>query len=396
MNPRALLKAAMADRAAFDVVAASTEAGAFSEDLLPIWEAVRKYYDLSPEAVRADTETVAAYAVDSMSNPKHRKDTEAVVRDIGADTADSRNVAELVRLAALARVRNELGMALGSRKGYEDVEPLLLQFQSLSVPSSDDPELSWNGIVRRRTSRKNRMRVSPRSLNDAIGGGLLPGHNVTIFGLTESGKSALALSMAVGFARRGIKVLYIINEDAAADLMVRAVSCITGQTYDTMESAPDEAEKEAIRLGIGNIVMRELAPGSLAEVEKLVRQNKPAVLIVDQLRNLRGTKTDNFTQMLDKVAQGVRAIGKKYKIATISVTQAADSARDRSVLDTGDIDSSNIGIPGAADVLIGIGVTKALYDAGQRMLSICKNKLSGRHMAFPVNFRAETSRFSTV
>ncbi|MGD9590828.1 MAG: AAA family ATPase [Pyrinomonadaceae bacterium] len=386
----------MADRAAFDVVAASTEVGAFSEDLLPIWEAVRKYYDLSPEAVRADTETVVAYAVEPMPNPKHRKDTEAVVRDIGAGTADSRNVAELVRLAALARVRNELGVALSSRKGYEDVEPLLLQFQSLSVPSSDDPELSWNGIVRRRTSRKNRMRVSPRSLNDAIGGGLLPGHNVTIFGLTESGKSALALSMAVGFARRGIKVLYIINEDAAADLMVRAVSCITGQTYDTMESAPDEAEKEAIRLGIGNIVMRELAPGSLAEVEKLVRQNKPAVLIVDQLRNLRGTKTDNFTQMLDKVAQGVRAIGKKYKIATISVTQAADSARDRSVLDTGDIDSSNIGIPGAADVLIGIGVTQALYNAGQRMLSICKNKLSGRHMAFPVNFRAETSRFTTV
>lgn len=656
MTPKALLSAAIADRDAFDSIAASEEPGSFPDELKPIWEGVKKYYELSPEAESADIDTVVAYSVDGMANPKHRKATEALVRETGPSASHGKNPKELVRLAGLSRVRNELAVALGSRQKYEDVEPLLLQFQSLSIPESDDPELGWNGIVRKRTDRKGRMRVSPKGLNEALGGGLLPGHNLTIFGLTECiaadqkvrvsrlknckgsktytlealwrrwafnkrgkgkaiyiqsardngkvyynkildviasgkkevfeiktangfsvkatathriaiggglyanvrdlrvgdgvltdrrtatarkhrqelttklpktpyktrvvagqeyqrvkvsrlvydahlngltfngfleairqgrgemlvysdpfldihhidgdhcndvpenlrlisraehtrlharqkdighsrhseisrivsiepkgmsqcfdievqgpdhnfraggiyvhncGKSALALSMAVGFARRGHKVLYVINEDAVQDLMLRAISCMTGRTYDIMEQAPDEAEAEAIRLGIGNLVMRELAPGTLGELEKLVRQHKPAVLVVDQLRNIDGKKSSNNTERLDKVAQGVRAIGKRYKLATISVTQGADSGRDKAYLDTGDIDSSNVGIPGAADVLVGVGMNDALYRAGQRVLSLCKNKLTGKHAHITVNIRPEISRFTT-
>lgn len=396
MTPLTLIKAAMADRTAFDVIAASQETAGFSDELIPVWEAIKKYYELSPEAESADEDTCVAYAVSSMANPKHRRRTEELVRQAGAGKTEGKNTRELVRLTGLARLRTELAVALGSRREWDEVEPLLLQYQALSIPETDDPELGWNGSVRRRTDRKGRMRLSPRSLNDALGGGLLPGHNLTIFGLTESGKSALALSLAIGFARRGIKTLYVINEDAVQDLMLRAISCITGRTYEQMEADPDGTELAAIKLGIGNLVMRELAPGTLGEVERLVRQIKPKVLIVDQLRNIRGAKTDNFTQMLDKIAQGIRALGKKYKLATIAITQAADSARGRACLDTGDIDSSNIGIPGAADVLIGVGVTETLYNAGQRMLSLCKNKLTGRHVNFPVNFRADISRFTSV
>lgn len=395
MTPKALLSAAIADRDAFDSIAASEEPGSFPDELKPIWEGVKKYYELSPAAESADIDTVVAYSVDGMANPKHRKATEALVRETGPSASHGKNPKELVRLAGLSRVRNELAVALGSRQKYEDVEPLLLQFQSLSIPESDDPELGWNGIVRKRTDRKGRMRVSPKGLNEALGGGLLPGHNLTIFGLTETGKSALALSMAVGFARRGHKVLYVINEDAVQDLMLRAISCMTGRTYDIMEQAPDEAEAEAIRLGIGNLVMRELAPGTLGELEKLVRQHKPKVLVVDQLRNIDGKKSSNNTERLDKVAQGVRAIGKRYKLATISVTQGADSGRDKAYLDTGDIDSSNVGIPGAADVLVGVGMNDALYRAGQRVLSLCKNKLTGKHAHITVNIRPEISRFTT-
>ncbi len=395
MTPRALLSAAMADRVAFDAIAVSAEPGTFPEELIPIWKGVQKYYELSPEATSADVDTVVAYSVDGMSNPKHRKITEEAVREIGQTSSQGKNPQELVRLAALARIRNELAVGLGSRKEYEEIEPLILQYQSLSIPEADDPELSWNGIVGRRADPKSRMRVSPRALNSMLGGGLLPGHNITLFGLTETGKSALALTMAVGFAKRGIKVLYVINEDSVQDLMLRAISCITGLPFEDMEANPEMAENEAIRLGIGNLVMRELSPGSLPELEKLVKSHKPKVLVVDQLRNLKGAKTGTYTELLDKMAQGVRAIGKRHKIVTISVTQGADSARDKAYLDTGDIDSSNVGIPGAADVLIGVGVNSALYSANQRMLTVCKNKVTGKHGSVTVNIRPEISRFTT-
>jgi len=109
------------------------------------------------------------------------------------------------------------------------------------------------------------------------------------------------------------------------------------------------------------------------------------VLLVDQLRNITSAKSDNYTQLLDKNAQAVRALGKKYDLVTISVTQAGDSASGRAILGMGDVDSSNTGIPGAADVMIGVGVTEALDRSGQRMLSLPKNKL-GAHSQVLVSF----------
>lgn len=50
MTPKALLSAAIADRDAFDSIAASEEPGSFPDELKPIWEGVKKYYELSPEA----------------------------------------------------------------------------------------------------------------------------------------------------------------------------------------------------------------------------------------------------------------------------------------------------------------------------------------------------------
>jgi hypothetical protein len=66
----------------------------------------------------------------------------------------------------------------------------------------------------------------------------------------------------------------------------------------------------------------------------------------------------------------------------VSVTQAGDSASDKSVLDLGDVDYSNTGIPGQADVMIGIGANKNQRDAGEIVISLPKNKVSGRHEYF--------------
>jgi hypothetical protein len=49
-----------------------------------------------------------------------------------------------------------------------------------------------------------------------------------------------------------------------------------------------------------------------------------------------------------------------------------------------DVEWSNTGIPGAADLMIGIGVDEEYLATNKRMLSIPKNKVNGRHGAFPV------------
>jgi hypothetical protein len=146
---------------------------------------------------------------------------------------------------------------------------------------------------------------------------------------------------------------------------------------------PAEAEAKANASGYGLVVFAGLSPGTPTEIEELVVEHTPDVLIVDQLRNLN-VKEDNFVRALEKAASAVRNIGKRHHCVVISVTQAGDSASGKSVLDMGDVDNSNTGIPAQADVLLGIGMSSEDEARGFRVLSLCKNKPGGNHDFFPV------------
>lgn len=374
MRERKLIAAAMKSREAYEVIAASPVPGALDEILAPVWKGVAGFYERDPDATEFDPD-VGTFP--RQSNPKRNLELSQLAAEIYATDVSEANVRHMV----LEQVRETRGMALAAaiagHKPEQEIADALAEFQNALgegvTEVQDGPD--WAGVLNQRIDRTNRMPVSPRVLNQHINGGVCPGHNVTVFGRPESGKTALALTMACGFARRGKRVLYIGNEDPIQDLMVRAITNLTDCTAEELAQDPDRYEREALEKGARNMVFRSTAPGTTREIEALIKQHKPDVLFIDQLRNLQSGKSDNFTQLLDKNAQAVRAFGKKYGLVTVSVTQAGDSASGRPILDMGDVDSSNTGIPGAADLMIGVGVTDALDRAGQRVLSLCKNKL---------------------
>jgi archaellum biogenesis ATPase FlaH len=375
MRERKLIAAAMKSREAYEVIAQSPVPGALDEVLAPVWAGVQGFYERDPDATEFDPD-VGTFP--RQSNPKRNLELSQLAAEIYETDVSEANVRHMV----LEQVRETRGMALaaaiaGHKPQEEITEALEAYGQSLETVGDDQPDTGpeWSGILQERIDRTNRMPVSPRILNSHINGGVCAGHNVTVFGRPESGKTALALTMACGFARRGKRVLYIGNEDPIQDLMVRAITNLTDCTADELAQDPDRYEREALEKGARNMVFRATAPGTVREIEALIKQHKPDVLFIDQLRNLQSGKSDNFTQLLDKNAQAVRALGKRFGLVTVSVTQAGDSASGRPILDMGDVDSSNTGIPGAADLMIGVGVTDALDRAGQRVLSLCKNKL---------------------
>lgn len=395
-HPR-LLAAALQSRPAYDAVRAAEED--FPDELKPVWQAIERFYATDPAAAACDPDVLKAYVAEGVSNPKHaRSRSEAVARIAGLDVS-APNVRSLVLQTQLGRIADQAALALASRAPTEAVRTLWDQWATVAAElddvGSEAAVNDWGAVLRRRLDPTQRLVVTPRALNERIGGGLLPGHNVTIFGLTESGKSALAISMACGFARRGHKVLYCGNEDPLPDLMTRAVGCSIGVDATRIAADPETAERHAKRQGIDNLLMVEMTPGSLGQIEALAKRHRPAVVVMDQMRNLAMAKSDSYVNGLDKLAQGIRNLGKRTGTITIGITQAADSARGKAVLDTGDIDHSNVGIPAAADLLIGVGVTDTLYRAGQRCLSLCKNKLTGRHDYFTVNLDGSTSRVTS-
>jgi hypothetical protein len=388
ISPRTLLAAAIASRSAFDVVAASDEPNQFTGDLATIWRTLRDYYARDSAVETCVVDNLQALAVANLADGKKRKKLAASIDEIAALPASPDNVREAIREVRRERLGTRLAVALSARKPREEVDALISEWQETFAPVEDEKELTYEEALKSRNDTAARMVVYPLRLNKELGGGVLPGHHIILFARPEQGKTAAAITMAVGFAKKGHKVLYLGNEDPAADLMVRAITAITKKPRTEVDSATLQA---ALKGGLGNIRFVDIAPGSLSEIEGLVRKHAPAVLIVDQLRNIHAGKTENLTQRLDAVAQGIRAIGKRYSLVPISITQAGDSARDREILDDGDIDSSNTGIPAAADVLIGLGSSPAMRDAGSRMMTICKNKISGTHNHFTVRIDSPLS-----
>jgi len=382
MLERKLIAAALQSRPAFNAISESGLAAGFDETVRPYWDGLERFYARDENADRADPEIVGRDVGRTMASPKRRAEAEGFLTELAGDPVSVPNIAALVREAAVQRSGDALAAAIAGRKPGEEIGAALAAFVGAreSAEAPDDSggpaeEQGFAGVLKGRLDGASRFVVSPRVLNQHIAGGVAPGHNVTIFGRPESGKTALAITMACGFARRGLRVLYIGNEDPVQDLMVRMITNLTGKSVDELAQDPEAGEREALEKGARNMVVRATAPGTIAEIEALIKRTKPKVLFVDQLRNITSGKSDNYTQLLDKNAQAVRALGKRYGLVTVSVTQAGDSASGRPVLDMGDVDSSNTGIPGAADLMIGVGTTEALDSAGQRMLSLCKNKL---------------------
>lgn len=209
---------------------------------------------------------------------------------------------------------------------------------------------------------------------------------------TVTHNTGLILTMACGFARQGAVGIIFNNEERITRLRLRALSCATGMTASEIRANPQAAKDIAEQVGYHNIIFVSMSPGSPRQIEALVERYKPKWIIVDQLRHL-AVNSDTRTNQLEAAANAIRNIGKKYDTITIDVTQAGDSAQGKAVLDMGDVDSSNTGIPGACDVLLGIGATDQQVAQGIRVLSLSKNKIGGVHDSFPVRFNPQISKY---
>ena len=109
------------------------------------------------------------------------------------------------------------------------------------------------------------------------------------------------------------------------------------------------------------------------------------------MRNLN-VKAESRANQLEAAAISIRNIGKKYDAIAISVSQAGDSAEGKAILTMSDIDNSKTGLPGACDVLMGIGSTEEQKREGLRVISLPKNKL-GEEDSFPVRFNQYLSKY---
>lgn len=387
-----LLAAAIKSRASFEAF----EPHFTEEDFTPIskfwFSLVKEWYGTDRQAQSIDRSLLAEQGKRRITNSKHEEALLGFIREL-PEPPSADNVVRVALELKRHNAEMELGAALGAgdRKKSKRLLSIVASLQEATDLSFGQARRTeWQDAVSveqlfTRVGKENRIPIAPAVLNTKVDGGALPGHHIIIMGRPEAGKSLVSINMAYGFVKQKKRGLYAGNEDQIDILKSRMVSRVTRMPF-----AEAEANREkAIRLykqrgGEDYLVMSQLKHGTIEALAKKIEQDGPFDFIVlDQIRNVSaGSEADGkMTTRLEAVGREMRDLLLDYGLIGISVTQANDRTERANQeppiwLGMGDMDSSRTGLPGTADLIVGVGVNRELKERNQRALSLPKNKLS--------------------
>lgn len=400
MREKHVLSSTIQSREAFNRVAGHVERDDLSEQGWIIWESICDYYDADPSCSRVDSELLTDAVARKVSADKHKDTFRELVASIDSFDSSPANVVTDLLETKRQRVGNELAAALlaGDAAGdLFDEYDKLLSAESLSDNEDEEQRrgMAVRELVESGFDRTGLVQVFPESLNRRLDGGVRPGHHIVLFARPEMGKTMMTIEMMAGFLMQGLTVLYVGNEDPIDDINMRVINRLANMTKAEVMADPDVADTMCRERGYDNLILASLAPGTAREITSLVEHYQPHVLVLDQLRNLN-MHDDNRVVQLEKAATKAREWAKRYSCVVVSVTQAGDSASGKAILDLGDVDYSNTGIPSQADLMVGLGATDQNKMRGEVVLSLPKNKISGRHEHFAVLSQPHLSKFESL
>ncbi len=383
-----VLAAMLQSRGAYQAIIPFRKQQDFTEQGWLLVEQIDEYYDTDSEAQRVDRGLLKD--VIARKYPKSAKIINTVVDNFQEVSVD--NVTkEYIELKKEA-MKHALADAFLGDEDYSDLLEEFLNADSLEEETEDTTYIAADiEDILADVSGEGLISVHPPALNDRLDGGFVGGHQFAIYAPTEVGKSLLAINISCGFLRDGRKVLYCGNEDPAQSMLLRFYCNLSGMTKEEIIAEPAKAKALAFANGYGNLVFKELTPGSLREIRVLQEKYKPEICIVDQMANME-CRSSSKVEKNEILACGLRALAKKNNLVCGIVHQASDDAYGKNILEKNHMYYSNVGVQGQMDVMIGMGMDSGYEQQDNRRLCLTKNKLSGKHDNFPVDVIPELSR----
>lgn len=378
-----ILHACITDRKAYDRIKDYVDPKDFTPPVKFWWGILVEYYGRDLSCARADGAILRALGDERITNAKHRDSIMGVLKPDNVSSIP--NVVSAV--LGLRRYNAAAEFASAAMAGDSDkAKKLLDQVNDLwerdTLGNDSDKQYAASvEAVFDQIGNERRIPLLPVSLNERIGGGVLAGHNILIFGRTEVGKSTFAINMAAGLVRRGKRVLYVGNEDGINLLKGRFVCRLTGRTWSEVERDKGAAANLfRERGGEDRLRLVHMQPGTVASIVEDIEQHEPDFVFVDQIRNLASGESD-LTPRLEANATRFRNLISRYNVVGVGVAQARDASERHNQeppvwLSTGDIADSRVGLPSQMDLIIGIGGNSDMLRRNQRSISLCKNKLA--------------------
>lgn len=386
-----ILSSCLHRRSAYDVVTTLEAEGDMSPLGAQLLKHIDAYYGKDSAATTIDMNVLMmalqaasplqyeklSVLVEGLPEPSEENLIDALVAQrlnrIGSDMMQAVAANDQAALDTLTHERaevRELGLKGKSGKG----DALFDVYQGMHITELTDELREGEGFA-----------LLPNIL-DHIVFNMMRGDHIAVFGMVNRGKSLVGIQIANDFAYSGKKVLYIGNEDPAKRMLIRIVCNLCSVPLTEVEADEEGYTDMAMDNGYGNIIFKELAPGSIDDVRRLLDYFQPDVCVIDQARNIiPNGKASEGASKLESIFSQLRMMYKEKKILGVSITQAGDKdAKGKPLsskvkLEQNDIADSKYGVAANLDIMIGVGATEQMVANGQLYLNVCKNKASGIH-----------------
>lgn len=225
----------------------------------------------------------------------------------------------------------------------------------------------------------------------------------------ETGKTSFVTSEITYWASQ-IKddrpIIILNNEERGDKIQLRAFQSATNKTVNELvaDEAASMAEYESAVGGLERIKVIDVHGGTTRDIERIVKDNNPCVLVFNVLYKVGGIKdAQNDADRITKLAEWARTIGIRNNCIVILVVQADGSAEGQKWIHKDQLYGSKTGLQGEADVIVTIGATHDPSSMNTRYIHVPKNKLPGgpksvatqKHGYFEVAFDGERGRYES-
>ena len=221
-------------------------------------------------------------------------------------------------------------------------------------------------------------------------GGLLGGDTVLVSARVDKGKTSLVAAALVEFAPQlealgwsGRPMLWLNNEGSGKRILPRIYQAALKKTFTEICALSNAGELRGLysqAVSGQQIRVKDMHGANLAEVERVIEEMHPCVVVFDMLANFRvpsaggGSKSDT----IETLGQEVREMAVRHDFVALETAQVSIEGDDQLYPSYGAIKDSKTALQGAVDVMLMMGALNSPMMDTVRGFSTPKNK---RHMA---------------
>ena len=229
------------------------------------------------------------------------------------------------------------------------------------------------------------LKLPTQALQTTIAG-LQGGDSVAVAGRPDKGKTSLLAAALAGFAPQlrplglaGRPMLWLNNEGSGRRIIPRIYQAALGITFEEMVKLSNKGKLRELYLQAvdGQDIRVKDAHGlSLGQLEQIIEDMNPCVVVFDMLGNFRPPKHEggNKTDGLEAMWQEVREMAVRHDFVAFPTIQISADGDNMLYPPYSALKDSKTGVQGACDVILMMGALNQIEMDTVRGFSTPKNK----------------------